>query len=437
MSDVKQLAHMLMELEDQLTVCMRCGMCQAACPLFEQTGREADVARGKLALLDALGRNILDDPKGVEERLSRCLLCGSCAANCPSGVSVLEIFIKARAILGGYMGLSPAKRLALRGMLAKPRLFDRLTELGARFQGFFTKPVNDMLGTSCARFMSPLIGGRHFRPLADVPFHKRVSELNTEPGKSGIRAAFFVGCLLDKIFPDIADAVIKVLNHHGVGIYMPGEQGCCGIPALASGDTKTFFSLLDHNLSRFDPDKFDYLITACATCTGTIKKTWPVIAEKEKGQADRVKAISEKTMDINQFLVSVVGVKPPVSADPAEKADLSCVTYHDPCHLKKSLGVFTEPRDLIRANPEYRLEEMKESDWCCGLGGSFSLHYYEISKKIGQKKEKNILDTGCSTLATGCPACMIQISDALSRAGAQVTIRHPVEIYAETLTQKA
>ena len=111
MPGIKELTKLMQELEDQLTVCMRCGMCMAVCPLFAETGREADVARGKLALLEGLLQEMFKDPKGVYERLNRCLLCGSCAANCPSGVSTMEIFIKSRAILTGFMGLSPSKKL--------------------------------------------------------------------------------------------------------------------------------------------------------------------------------------------------------------------------------------------------------------------------------------------------------------------------------------
>ena len=76
MDDMKSLARRVKELEDQLVVCIRCGTCQSVCPLFEQTHREADVARGKLALLDGLGKNMFENAKGVEERLNRCLLCG-------------------------------------------------------------------------------------------------------------------------------------------------------------------------------------------------------------------------------------------------------------------------------------------------------------------------------------------------------------------------
>ena len=109
MASMEALARLMRELEDQLIVCMRCGMCQSVCPVFDQTGREADVARGKLALLSGLMEQMFDDPEGVYERLSRCLLCGSCSANCPSGVKVQEIFLKARAILSGYMGLPPGQ----------------------------------------------------------------------------------------------------------------------------------------------------------------------------------------------------------------------------------------------------------------------------------------------------------------------------------------
>ncbi len=175
------------ELEDQLVACMRCGLCQAVCPLFAETGREADVARGKLALLAGLAQEILKNPQGVQDHLNRCLLCGSCAANCPSGVKVLDIFIKARAILAGYMGLSPVKKAIFRGLLSKPDWFNRIMAWGAKFQGIFVKPVDDLLGSSCARFMSPLLADRHFKPLAPVPWHRQVPQLDTAPGAQASR----------------------------------------------------------------------------------------------------------------------------------------------------------------------------------------------------------------------------------------------------------
>ena len=352
MAGVAHLARMLGELEEQLLACMRCGFCQSVCPLYGQTGREADVARGKLALLDGLASEILKDPKAVQERLERCLLCGSCAANCPSGVKVTDIFLKARAILSGYLGLSPAKKLIFRQILARPALFDKILSLAPRFERVMAKPMDELLDTSCARFMPPL-GQRHFKRLARIPLHRQVAELHTAPGASGIRVGFFAGCLIDKLYPSVGQASLKALAHHGVGVEMPAGQACCGIPALSAGDSTTFTKLLAHNLSRFDPEKIDYLVTACATCASTIKKMWPVMCGglDAAGQA-RVAALADKTRDLGQMLVQT-GLVTGEAPSPAPQAKV--VTYHDPCHLKKSLGVSAEPRRLIAANPAWRL----------------------------------------------------------------------------------
>ena len=434
MSDMKRLAQLMGELEEQLVVCMRCGMCQAVCPLFTVTGKESDVARGKLALLDGLLNKMFEDPNGVYERLNKCLLCGSCATNCPSGVKALEIFMKARIILTGFMGLSAAKKIFLRGMLSNSRVFDKLLEWGSGFRGLFAKPASDILGTSCSRIASPLLKDRHFVPLAKVPFHRIVPSMNTPAGSSGIKVAFFTGCLIDKIFPKVAQAALDIFSFHGVGVFIPEGQGCCGIPAISSGDAESFERLLLYNIEKYSSADFDYLVTACATCTSTIKKIWPLMVNA--GSSDdrklKVEKISGKTLDINQFLVSKIGVK---SAAPENNCG-GIITYHDPCHLKKSLGVSDEPRILIRADNGYTFREMPEADWCCGMGGSFNLQYYEISADIGKRKIENIKTAGAGVVATGCPACMIQISDMLSKANEGIAVKHPVEIYAESLKKK-
>jgi glycolate oxidase iron-sulfur subunit len=276
-----------------------------------------------------------------------------------------------------------------------------------------------------------LLSERHFVPFARTPFHSKTPYLNTDAGASGIKVAFFVGCLIDKIFPQVAEATIQVLQHHGVGIYLPEAQGCCGIPAASSGDTASFKRLVGYNLKIFEDKKFDYLVTACATCTSTIKEVWPVLIGKEPEEiVAGVKRISEKTLDIHQLLVAKVGLK---RISQIKNENPVRVTYHDPCHLKKALGVAAEPRAVLEANPGYDLKEMPQPDACCGMGGSFNLQYYEISSEIGRQKRNNIKASGCDVVATGCPACMLQISDVLSRSKDRLAVRHPIEIYAEGL----
>ena len=109
------------------------------------------------------------------------------------------------------------------------------------------------------------------------------------------------------------------------------------------------------------------------------------------------------------------------------------ITWHDPCHLGKSLGVFSEPRALITAGGNRELVEMNEANYCCGNGGSFNLQHYDTSSQIGMRKRDNIVETGAETVATGCPACMMQLTDMLSQKGDRIKVRHAIEVYADTI----
>ncbi|SCY55193.1 (Fe-S)-binding protein [Desulfoluna spongiiphila] len=431
MKDIANLRTSLAELDDLLVTCMRCGMCQSVCPVFKDSMLEGDVARGKLALIDSLAKRMIDSPVEVKDRLEKCLLCGSCEANCPSGVKITDIFIKARAILTGYIGLSPMKKAIFRRTLVHPRLFSGLLSMGSKFQGIMTSQADPFLGTSCSKIMSPLIGDRHFMPLAKRPFRKDYSGMDTGKGTANIRVAFYPGCVVDKMLPQVGHAVIKVLEHHGCGIYLPKNQGCCGIPTLASGDEESFLKLLKHNLKPFSSGNYDVLVTPCATCTSTIKKLWPKMAAKISPEAEKkAERIANRTMDISEFLVKHFDVD---LAAQAGKGTTKTVTWHDPCHLKKSIGVSEEPRAILKGLPGYEFVEMNEADTCCGNGGSFNLAHYDTSSRIGGRKRENILATGADVVTTGCPACMMQMTDMLSQGHDHVAVKHVIELYADAL----
>lgn len=430
MTELQNLVKGLDELDNLLTQCMKCGMCQAGCPVFTETQHEGDVARGKIYLLEGLAGKMISDAKGVKNRMDKCLLCGTCAANCPSGVSAMEIFIKARLILTGYLGLSFVKKIILRSLLSRPHLFNGLMGIGEKFQGVFIKPAHEESGTFCAAMLTSLAGNRHFPALAKNPFRKIYPSLDSKTADSPLKVAFFPGCVVDKVYPNIGAASVKVLKHHHIDIYLPPNQGCCGIPALSSGDAKSYKKLFQHNIKLFGNQKFDYLITPCGTCTTTIKEIWPMMAkELMPEQQKAANELSLKTMDISQFLIDQVGVHLP-EIGPDRKAR---VTYHDPCHLGKSLGVFSQPRDLIKANREVQFVEMKEANSCCGNGGSFNLQHYGLSSAIGRKKVDHIKEADVDIVSTGCPACMMQMTDILSQQNAPTKVQHVIEIYADAL----
>jgi glycolate oxidase iron-sulfur subunit len=174
---------------------------------------------------------------------------------------------------------------------------------------------------------------------------------------------------------------------------------------------------------------FDYLVTPCGSCTAAIKEWWPELASRMPAEyRTAVGELAAKALDVNAFLIDVLKLEAPQPKTGARK-----VTYHDPCHLKKSLGISSQPRAVIKLNPAYELAEMAEADRCCGCGGSFNLFHYNISKEIGQRKRNNVVNSGARIVAAGCPACMMQLTDMLAQNKDAVTVKHPVELYAETL----
>jgi len=429
MSNLNTLTKRLLELDDRIISCMKCGLCQSVCPMFGSTLEEADVARGKLALIDNLAHHIIKDPDAVIEKLGRCLLCGSCQSNCPSGVDIMDIFLESKELIYEYIGLNPIKKFVFRTMLATPWLFNISMRIGAPLSRLVFWRANKNLGTCKAPLLSPLIGSRHMRPLALKSLYSEMGSVDTPVGESGVKVVFYPGCLGDKLYTDVSKASLKVFDYHGVGVYMPEGFACCGIPALSSGDARGLLKQMKVSLDLLMVLQFDYLITSCSSCTSTIKELWPKYASRLSAEYLKYcKELSAKTIDINSFIINVLKVE----ASPKVENPI-VVTYHDSCHLKKSLGVSSEPREVIGLTGKYELKEMSEADRCCGSGGSFNLFHYNISKDIGMRKCKNINDSGAEIVSMGCPACMMQIEDVISQSDGKVRVKHTVELYAESL----
>ena len=337
--------------------------------------------------------------------------------------------MEARAIVTAYLGLSPVKKAIFRKLLPNPRVVDTLLRAGSPFQKLLLKDEQNPQKTACAPLLKNLFGDRHMPLLADKPLRSKVGKVDRPAGKSGLRVAFFPGCMGDKIYTGVSEACLKVFEHHGVGVFLSDNFACCGIPALVSGDREGVEKMIEHNLGILSRTHFDYIVTPCSSCTMTIKEYWPEMSRNLPASVqETAKKFGTKAIDINAFLVDVLGVHPEGPAKGGLK-----VTYHESCHLKKSLGVSKQPRELINMNKNCELVEMVEPDRCCGCGGSFTLTHYDISQQIGQKKRDSIVATGADVVATGCPACMMQLSDMLARNGDRARVRHTIELYADTL----
>lgn len=387
--------------------CVRCGACRAVCPSFLADRAESRSARGRMALVKAVLDGRLAVTSVFKDLLATCTDCLACEASCPSGVPVTEI-------------IQAAKEEALRE--SGPGL------VGAVISGVFTSAA----GLRLAAWLAPIALrygpealGRRGRvpvlPLFSRAFLGTVPEIiGTEHARG--RAAFFVGCASNYFQQDIAQAVTWVLGRLGFEVIIPKGQKCCGRPLLSLGERGAAEKLVAENSALFAAVKADAVVTACASCGLTFKRDYPKLLPP--------------------------GVNPPAIIDIHELlegalagADLAPVEMrtacHDPCHLGRGQGLSETVRRILRSIPGLMLVEMENPDRCCGFGGVMRVTHRGLSAGMGRDKARDILSTGASVVATGCPGCRMQITDSLKREGSGVPVLHPVQILEKALKRRA
>jgi Fe-S oxidoreductase len=188
-------------------------------------------------------------------------------------------------------------------------------------------------------------------------------------------------CLVDFVYPEQGVALLKALKDQGVQVEYPLGQTCCGLPAKMMG---------------------------------------------EKEVAVKAEQLVGKLIDFSPFFTRVLKVK----VERFKGGKKVKVAYHSPCHLCRGLGVVEEPRDLLAiAGLEY--VPVKDEDTCCGMGGSYSMDFPEISAEVLKKKLDAVEETGADLLVTDCPGCVLQLKGGMDKRGGKVKVKHIAEAVAE------
>jgi len=416
----------LERVADQLRKCVKCGTCRVNCPAFSAFEREPATARGKIALAQHVikGDIALDD--GTYQAMSKCLLCGSCVDKCPNQVPTDEIVIAAREALAERRGLSTFHKAV--GQVIKNRALMHLGAFAGKLLGpLFFRKIPETSGIRL-RFPLPFLGGtRHIPELARKSFIENHDEIyEGRPGQP--RIVFFVGCMTNFVYTSIGEATLALFKELGCTVIIPKNQQCCGLPAMSGGDLKTVRELAVKNLEALEAHQADYVMTACATCGGALHRLYPLtIGKKHPELKARLDALAEKTVDA-AVLLQKLGLDPAATGAGEELR----VTYHDPCH-HRTAGVAKQPRTLLKGAPGIELVEMEGADRCCGLGGTFNVYHYDRSLKINAGKTDAIVATGAQAVVTGCPGCIMQLSDGLKQAGNKTKVLHTVELLARKI----
>ncbi len=169
------------------------------------------------------------------------------------------------------------------------------------------------------------------------------------------------------------------------------------------------------------------MVVACSSGGTAWKHVFQELLENDPEFSALAKKWSGKSYDISEFLIHKVPFKKEGLGRVNRK-----VTYHDPCHLNRGQGINKEPREILKSIPGVELIEMKEPGRCCGMAGSFSLVHPDLSVQISDRKTADIAQTQTDTVATGCPACRLQLQSGVENAGIQEQVMHTVQILAES-----
>lgn len=409
-------------IEQEIVKCSRCGTCRSICPVFLAENNENTTARSKNRMMEAVLEGDIELTAGVQKRFEKCLLCKACKTHCGSGVATDKLIMEGRAATVERNGLSPMKKLAFTGLRYR-KIFDLGLRTGALFQKLIFKKLPDGRGR-VPRILLPGAGLNQRRIIPDMtanPLRARMPKFITAktPTSKG-RVLFFTGCMLNYMYPEPGEAVVSILTRNGWDVVIPEEQCCCGTPAFTSGDVETGRFLAEQNIKAITAESYDHIVTACASCGAALKHEY----EHVLGYSALLKEwqrISPQVLDISQFVLRYCDL------DQLGQLPLK-VTYHDPCHLVRGMNISAEPREIFKSIPGLQFVEMQDANRCCGAGGSFSAVYYELSRRINDKKLDNIEDTGMNYLVTGCSSCRMHITDGLIQRNSSVKVLHTAEV---------
>jgi L-lactate dehydrogenase complex protein LldE len=235
-----------------------------------------------------------------------------------------------------------------------------------------------------------------------------------------LKVSLFVTCLADLFRPSVAFASIKLLEQAGCEVSVPMQQTCCGQPAYNTGDYASSIPLARQLITQFEAA--DYVVVPSGSCAGMICHHYPKLLEGE--WRDRALQLAAKTFELTTFLQDIVGVKRG-TRDPIA---LPTVTYHDSCAGLRELGIKQQPRALLRELCDTEVNELQQTEVCCGFGGTFCAKMPEISGKMVADKLANALATEAQILAGGDLGCLLNIAGRATRSGANIEIRHIAEL---------
>ncbi|HYM57355.1 MAG TPA: heterodisulfide reductase-related iron-sulfur binding cluster [Solirubrobacteraceae bacterium] len=406
---------------DLIGDCVHCGFCLPTCPTYVLWGEEMDSPRGRIVLMKE-GHEEISAP--LVTHLDRCLGCMACVTACPSGVQYDKLIEDARAQLERNIERPPLERAHRRLIFELFTRPGRLRALAPAATAAHRLGLPRLARRPRVRRLLPRLAALTAMT-PDVPLKRSLSRLPQRFEARGERrgtVALLQGCVQRVFFGHVNEATARVLAAEGFEVHVPRAPRCCGALALHAGDDDAR-ELAKATIEALE--RYETVVVNAAGC-GSAMKDYGHLLRDEPEWAERAGAFAAKVRDVTELLAEA---GPRAERRPVELK----VAYHDACHLAHAQGVRAQPRELLRGIPGLELVEPAEWELCCGSAGIYNLVQPEAAAELGERKARNLLDTGAEAVVAGNPGCVLQISAHTERLGRPLPVLHPMELLARAV----
>ncbi|WP_082232170.1 (Fe-S)-binding protein [Halobacillus massiliensis] len=234
-----------------------------------------------------------------------------------------------------------------------------------------------------------------------------------------MKVSLFITCLCDMVTPDVGKDTVQLLERFGCEVDFPANQTCCGQPAYNSGYVKEAKEGMKQMIKAFE--KSDYVVGPSGSCVHMLKE-YPKVLKDEPKWKERAEALKEKSYELTQFLVEVLGVKDVGSTFKGT------ATYHPSCHMTRLLGVTDAPRILLENVEGLNIIDLPLKEDCCGFGGTFAVKNAAVSGEMVQEKAEHIDETKAEYLIGGDMGCLMNMGGRLRRNDKEVKVLHIAQV---------
>lgn len=411
------------ELQTEAARCNGCGSCRRQdsgsrmCPVFRVEPLEEASPRAKANLFRGLLSGAIHPNELSSEETKKladtCFNCKQCQLDCPSSVNIPQMAIEAKAAYVSAKGLDHTDWI-----------LSRAHSFGA-FGSTLSMAANWAINNTTARWVMEKLMGIHRN--RKLPLFSRRSFLRSvpkrltkrpRPGSDPELVVFFVDYYANYHDPELAHALLAVLQHNQIPVYVPPNQLASGMAMVSAGDLIAARSLAEENiriLSEFAREGHQIICSEPATAI-CLKQEYPMLV-----RGDESEAISSQAIEAGAFLLQL-HESGRLKKD-FQPLDLE-LDYHTPCHTK-ALSSRSPLIDLLALIPELQVNTIEKG--CSGMAGAYGLakDTFEKSKQIGRELIDHMKTTKVRAGATECSSCKMQMEQET-----RIPTIHPVKLLA-------